>query len=500
MNQNPLVQRANSFAPGSPALAGRAFSTSEMGPREILSTIFKRKSMILVSFVLLTALFCASAIFYMKFIYKPVYEAKSLLLIRHGWENQDIELTPNGRQASVSTSELLATEARILQSRESAEKIISTMPGVISPGLAQGISTGLPVSASAVDRLLANFSVKSSGGNMLEASFKGPNPAADARIVNEMVNYYIDKRGDTYRNPKVILFLEQKTEEYRKKRAETESKLKAFQDQSQIISFDEHRSFLLNKQRQILDARRENETAIAQIQVKNSELERQLPNIQKTSIVTAEKMTDMDGRLFTLELQERELLSKYKEDNRLVTNIREQIKMTKDYISTHGPGSKLAPVDPAYQDLQKRISENKADLSALKIKQEGLDEQVKGVATEIAAFESQESKYKQLFRDATDNEDKYKTYLAKLEEARIHDELDREKMSSVSIIEPASIPTKPNNVPRPLILFISMAFFLGIAGSIGLAFILEITSPGMSTPAQAEKRMELPVLAVIANK
>ena len=101
-------------------------------------------------------------------------------------------------------------------------------------------------------------------------------------------------------------------------------------------------------------------TAIAQLQETNAELERQLPNIQKTSIAATEKMTDMDGRLFALELQERELLSKYKEDNRFVTNIREQIQMTKDYISTHGPGSKLAPVDPAYQDLQKRISENKA--------------------------------------------------------------------------------------------------------------------------------------------
>ena len=199
-------------------------------------------------------------------------------------------------------------------------------------------------------------------------------------------------------------------------------------------------------------------TQIAQLQEKNSELERQLPNIQKTSIATAEKMTDMDGRLFALELQERELLSKYKEDNRFVTNIREQIQMTKDYISTHGPGSKLAPVDPAYQDLQKRISENKAELSALKIKQKGLDEQLKGVNAEINAFESQESKYKQLFRDATDNEEKYKTYLAKLEEARIHDELDRQKMTSVSVLESASAPIRPNNLPRPLSFYVAIVF------------------------------------------
>ena len=122
------------------------------------------------------------------------------------------------------------------------------------------------------------------------------------------------------------------------------------------------------------------------------------------------------------------------------------------------------------------------------------------MSAEISAFEAQESKYKQMSRDVADNEDKYKTYLSKLEEARIHDELDRQKMTSVSVLESASVPIIPNNLPQPLIFYVSIALFLGIAGSIGLAFIMEILSPGMSTPAQAERRLELPVLAVVASK
>ena len=177
-----------------------------------------------------------------------------------------------------------------------------------------------------------------------------------------MVNYYIDKRGDTYRNPKVFLFLEQKTEEYKQKLAEAESKLKAFQDQSKIISFDEQRSFLLNRQRQLVTDRFDNENKIAQVQEKIAELEKQLPNIQKTSIVAAENLSTLDNRLFTLELQEKELLSKYKEDNRFITNIREQIQMVKDHIKdSRGPGPRQAPVDPAYQDMQKQIMQSKAE-------------------------------------------------------------------------------------------------------------------------------------------
>jgi uncharacterized protein involved in exopolysaccharide biosynthesis len=502
MNENLPVQRVNAFVPDSPAQANRAFSVGEKGPRDILSIIFKHKGMILVSFVLITALCCASAIFYLKFMHKQVYMAKALILIRPGWESQGIDLTLNQRPANVSSSDLLATEVQILLSRELAEKIINEMkPEVIFPKLAQSVREGRPIAGSALYQFQQSLSVKSTSGNILEASFKGPDPAVAARVVNQLVDYYIDKRGDTYRNPKVLLFLEQKTGEYGKKLAEAESKLKAFQDQSKIISFDDHRAFLLDRQRQLIDARHDNEMQITQLQEKIAELEKQLPNIQKTSIVAAENLSVLDNRLFTLELQEKELMSKYKEDNRFITNIREQIQMVKDHLKeSSGHGSKQAPVDPAYQDMQKQILQSKAEQSALKIKAKGLDEQITNVTAELADFEAQESKYKQLSRDVADNTEKYKTYLSKLEDSRIHDELDRQKMTNVSVLESASMPTMPTNRPKPLILYVAMAILAGIAGSIGLAFFLEKMSPGMSTPAQAESRLELPVLAVVACK
>ncbi len=503
MNQIVPVKRASGFVPGfSAPQAGRAVSVGDMGPRDILSTIFKHKLMILVSFVIIASLCCASVIFYLKFLYSPIFEAKSLILVKAGWESQDIDLTLDRRQTNVNNQELLATEVSILQSRELAEKTVDSMkPGGIFSGMEQGGSEGLPEASSALYLFQQSLSVKSIGGNILETSFKGPNPEIAARAVNKLVNYYIDKRGDTYRNPKAFLFLERKTEEYRQKMAEAESRLKAFQDQTKIISFDEQRGFLLNRQRQLVSDRFDNENKMAQVQEKISELEKQLPNLQKNSIVAAENLSSIDNRLFTLELQEKELLSKYKEDNRFITNVREQIQMVKDHIkSSRGPGPNQGPVDPAYQDLQKQILQSKAEHSALKIRAKGLDDQIRDVAVEITAFEAQESKYKQMARDVADNEDRYKTYLSKLEEARIHDELDRQKMTNVSILEPASTPVIPNNRPLPFVVYVLISVLLGIAGSIGLAFSMEIMSPGMSTPAQAERRLELPVLAVIGCK
>jgi uncharacterized protein involved in exopolysaccharide biosynthesis len=503
MNQNLPVKRANGLAPRISVQTGRAAGPAgNMGPRDVLSAIFKHKLMILVSFVIITSLCCASIIFYLTCLYSPVYEAKALLLVKPGWESQDIDLTLDRRQTNVNIAELVNTEVRILQSRELAEKLINSMkPEGIFPSLGSGDAEGAASTEAALYSFQQSLSVKGAGGNILEASFKGRHPAIAAKVVNELVNYYIDKRGDTYRNPKAFLFLERKTEEYKQKLSEAEGRLKAFQDQSKIISFDEQRGFLLNRQRQLVADRFDNESKMAQIQEKISELEKQLPSMQKTSIVTAENMSALDNRLFTLELQERDLLSKYKEDNRLITNVREQIQMVKDRIKvSQGAGTSHASVDPAYQDMQKQILQNKAEQSAMKIRAKGLDAQIKSVALEITAFEAQESKYKQLERDVADNEEKYKTYLSKLEEARIHDELDTQKMTNVSILERASVPLIPNNLPMPLIVYILLSVSLGIAASIGLAISVEMISPAMSTPSQAERRLELPVLAVIGCK
>jgi len=495
MNEKLPVKRPDSSSPSAPT--GKAFPIGEMGLRDWLSAIFKHKSMILVAFVLIVCLSGASMFFYLKFVRKPVYQAKSVVLVNFGWESQNIGLSPGQRQPAMESGELLATEIRILQSRDLKEKIINEMkPEVIFPDLAQNIPMGLAPAERALYRFEKDFSVRSAGGNILEVAFNGADPPTTAMVVNDMVASYIEKRGDTYRNPKALQFLNQKTEEYRQKLSEAESKFKAFKDQSNVISFDEQRSLLLNKQRQLAADRQDNEIQISQLQEKTSELERQLPLLQKTTVVPSAR-AEMDLRLLALEIQEKELLSKYQEDNRLVTTVREQIALTKNYLNARGP---LVSNDPIYEDMQKQILQTKAETSALKVRQKGLDDQIKTASAEISAFESQESKYKQMYRDVADKEESYKTYLAKLEEARIHDELDRQKMTSVSVLEPASVPIIPNNLPHPFIFYVSIALLLGIAGSISLAFIVEILSSAMSTPAQAERRLELPVLAVVGYK
>ncbi len=83
------------------AMLGRYSNAA--GPRDYLTTLFKHKYKILIAFLVLTLLASAGTVAYVKFIYTPLFEARSLVLVKSGWENRSPELAldPAGRRPSV---------------------------------------------------------------------------------------------------------------------------------------------------------------------------------------------------------------------------------------------------------------------------------------------------------------------------------------------------------------------------------------------------------------
>ena len=82
-----------------------------------------------------------------------------------------------------------------------------------------------------------------------------------------------------------------------------------------------------------------------------------------------------------------------------------------------------------------------------------------------------EVQFNQLVQQVEVNRENYRLYLTKFEESRISDAMDSEKISSVSLIQPARPPHKP--VSPKKMLNIVLAIFLGAFGGLGLAFFME---------------------------
>ena len=75
------------------------------GLRDYLTTLFKHKYKILIAFFVVTLLATAGIVVYLKFLYTPLFEARSLLLVKFGWENRTPELSLGSRAGSGLQSE-----------------------------------------------------------------------------------------------------------------------------------------------------------------------------------------------------------------------------------------------------------------------------------------------------------------------------------------------------------------------------------------------------------
>ena len=378
-------------------------------------------------------------------------------------------------------------------------------PENIYPELAKNPFPGLSNNEAAIMMIERDLTVTSGKkGSVIEVALKGSDPGRMANVVNQLVSFYIDKRSELYKDPKSVLFLEKKAEEYRQKLADAENRLKAFREETKIVAFDEQRTQLLNQRTGLTGTLGSTGSQIKEVQERISELEKELNSVPKTSatVASAERAGDLEARLLTLQLQEKELIAKYKEDNRLIANVRDQIQMVKTYRDSQNEKGKpgAPPTDPVYQDIYKQILQSKAELGSLKVRYADQEQQLSDLNTEVQAFEARENRNKELLRDVAGNDEKYRTYRQRLEEARIYDELDRQKMTSVSVIESASPPLIPTNPPKPLALLIAIAVVFSIAASFGIGYLSEFLKQGMSTPTEVERRLDLPVLVAIPIK
>jgi uncharacterized protein involved in exopolysaccharide biosynthesis len=149
------------------------------------------------------------------------------------------------------------------------------------------------------------------------------------------------------------------------------------------------------------------------------------------------------------------------------------------------------------QELQKEIITAKADLASQEVRLTQQKQQLESLDKEIQALDLQENYVRDLRRELSSSEQMYEAYSKRLEEARITDDMDRQKMTSINIVEKASVPIAPVSPSKPLGFFLALSAVAGLGGGIVIAFLLESLGQGLMSAQKAEKRLNLPVLLVI---
>ena len=124
--------------------------------------------------------------------------------------------------------------------------------------------------------------------------------------------------------------------------------------------------------------------------------------------------------------------------------------------------------------------------------------QIGQIDGDLRKLDSSEKEFQGLKREIGTNEQNYKNYLEKYEETRINDDLNKRKISNVSILQSAAVPTLP--VKRDRQKYVLLSLVLGLGLGFGLAVALESIPQQCTSPLSAEKHLGLPILVSIAFK
>lgn len=471
--------------------------------RDLLYVLFKHQAKILVIFFATVATVAVGS-----FLVTPVYEAQASLLVKIGREYiNKPEVGDTRNFMVVNQEEIINSEIEILNKRELIEKVITAMGiGTIYPQIASDPPTSTTPLEAAVLKFSKNLTVEGvKKSNVIGLSFQHQDPAVATKALALLIDLFKEKHLEVFSNPQSS-FLEKQLVDYQQRLKESENALEAFKQQNQVYSVEEQRSLLLKQQVELDTALNATKNRIDELQKKVMSYREQLRGMAQnkaryTQTDRDKIVVDAQNNLLNLQLKEQELLAKdYREDSRVVANVRKEILLVKNFLKTQEEDidRKVRTGNPVYQEVEKEMLKAEAEYASQRAGAMTLTQQLVQLNHKIQAIDQKQNELRNLQRELATNEKNYQTYVEKLEEARISDNLNQQKIANISVIQAPATPQKPVKPKKLLNLILGILF--GVVSGLGYAFLVEFTSQSFSTPEQVERRLGLPVLTSIALK
>ncbi len=505
--------------------------------RDLYSVLFRHKTRILLFFCTVMIMVTLGI-----FLAPEVYQSDAKLMVRLGRESVSLDPTAStGRTVNVTQDweSGINSELEILNSRMLAERVVDAI-GVDDGGGGQAPlpedsvikklrytvkqTLWLPLSAYAKqifpsrqitpkeqlierDKAIQSFvkklkveTVKKS--NILLISYESRSPKLAQDLVEKFIQFYLDEHSRAYRTSGSYDFFNSQTEAIRRELLQSEETLKDLKSKTGMASLQEQRRILLERIGELKRDLGQTEASSAASRAKINTAKNTLASLSSTVQSTettgfaSSAADDLLRQLNDLQMKEQELLSTYTENSVPVVELRRQIGEARSLLHNAKQFKQVTrAVNPTYQQLNLELLSEEGNHSSLLAKAEMLKLQLAQAKNELQAVNESEMQLTNLERELDMQKANYRKYSESMEQARIDRALEMDKISNISIIQPASYPVKPNQSKATLNL--ALGFFLGVFGGVGLAFVSEHLDHSFRKPEDVERRLQLPTLASI---
>lgn len=191
---------------------------------------------------------------------------------------------------------------------------------------------------------------------------------------------------------------------------------------------------------------------------------------------------------------------RYAEDHPDVQRLRKAIDALRSRIATadvvRSTLSKQKPENPAFLAFQSQLDASESERRALLKKKAEMQSRYNQLEARIEKTPEVERDYLEMSRDRDNSVLRYREIAAKLMEAQVAQELEKDRKSErFSLIDPPQIPEKPRSPNRPLILLFGLIFAL--AGGAATVGVLESLDKSVRNSRDLADTLSMPILSAI---
>lgn len=468
--------------------------------RELLAAVFRN-----VRWIALALIVPPVVAVILAFALPKVYQADAKLLIKPGREFMPAASMGQNEFAlpSSTMAEIVKSEVEILNSKDLAESTLRTVSvAALYPDLA-----GLPEDAAlerAVTRFESQLKVDPVDlSTVVNVGFSSQDPAVATKVLTALLADFQARHVDVYSTGQIQPIQEQIAAK-QKDLGALDAKRIAYQNQTGAFSIPEQRASMISQRAAVQTLLQDAEIKQSALQQQVAFLEKSKANTPKTAALESEtdpsSQTSSEAmqQLMALRQKEQEMLERYQPTAPAMVQIRAQIAQAEQFVK-HSPNSTKTKTgaNPLLASIEQQLLTAQSELTPITTQIEGYRTQIASFDEQLKELQASELEVNNLERQIQSLTADLQTLRTNLEQARLAQNMDQAKVSSVSIID------APRLEPRPV--FPKKTFFgiAGIAVGIVIAGMIALMSLAFGntviTVEGAERIFSVPVVAALPD-
>lgn len=337
---------------------------------------------------------------------------------------------------------------------------------------------------------------------LIVVTYSTDSPEGAQKILETLIDVYQEEHLRIHRNAGSRAFFEVQENQLRDQLDEALDGVRKAKDEIGVASIETRRQNLEGQLQTITMSAYQAETERKADVAELRELLRQLGD-QPERLVSSKKSVPNQGadlmreQLYELQVRRADLKARYSSSHPLVVAISRQVEEAENVVDDELEVREetVDDINPIHRQISLSAKQKQSSVASLDARLKALKDQDLAIRADLEKLNKDYMRLTQLEREAEILRRKYLRYSDNLEQARIDAELEKQKISSVSLAQAPTLAGKPVSPSKLLVGLGSIV--LAFAGTAATVLGLEQVSDKPRSDKAIERATGVPVLASI---